>query len=176
LKTLYSAAALPIRAASAAAFSNSAQWYQSLTKPPLTPPNWIFGPVWTLLYAMIAVSILTFHFSGRQPTHSISDEENNADSNLSAECPSGKSGTKSVTALTLFHLMLNFSWSWLFFGIHSPSLALADILLLDLTLFKMIKVYRKRSRASALLLVPYLIWVLFATYLNLGFVILNTNK
>jgi len=124
-------------------------WYQELIKPSLTPPNWIFGPVWTLLYIMIACSIiLYFRASARE------------------QMP--------VTLIVLVvHLISNFAWTFLFFRLQSPFLALLDIIVLDLTLFFLLFLFWKVSTVAFALLVPYLLWVGFATYLNAGFYFLN---
>ena len=127
-------------------------WYQELIKPSLTPPNWIFGPVWTLLYIMIACSIiLYFRASARE------------------QMP--------VTLIVLVvHLISNFAWTFLFFRLQSPFLALLDIIVLDLTLFFLLFLFWKVSTVAFALLVPYLLWVGFATYLNAGFYFLNRRS
>jgi len=124
-------------------------WYQSLHRPPLTPPDWIFGPVWTVLYIMIALSIVLFV----------------------------KNRTRGTGLAPYFwiilHLLANFSWTALFFRLRSPGLALIDIVVLDISLIVMIHYFWKTSRTASILLWPYSVWVLFATYLNVAFYILN---
>ena len=75
-------------------------WYRQLQRPPLSPPDWIFSPVWTVLYVMIAVAIVLYY---RAPD---------------------KTWVKATTALLAAHLISNFIWTWLFFGLRSPGLAL----------------------------------------------------
>jgi tryptophan-rich sensory protein len=124
-------------------------WYESLHKPPLTPPNWIFSPVWTVLYISIAVSIFLY-FRSRPKPH------------------------LWLTGIVLVaHMFSNFIWTWLFFGLHSPPLALADIVFMDISLVVLIALFWKANRVAAGILVPYLLWILFATYLNLMFCVLN---
>jgi tryptophan-rich sensory protein len=125
-------------------------WYKTLNRPPLTPPDWIFGPVWTILYIMIALALLLFYKNRKN-----------------------SSSNSSLCALIVFHLVTNFSWTGLFFGLKAPGLALLDIILLDTSLGVIICSFWKKHRTSAILLIPYLIWVLFATYLNAGFYWLN---
>ncbi|GAB4266660.1 MAG: hypothetical protein Kow0029_00520 [Candidatus Rifleibacteriota bacterium] len=125
------------------------QWYEQLNRPPLTPPNWIFGPVWTVLYLMIASSIFIF-FKNR---------------------PAGANNL--VLVFLGIHLISNFIWTWLFFGLKAPGFALIDIVILDITLVYLIFSFWPVSKASAILLCPYLCWVLFATYLNAAFFWLN---
>lgn len=125
-------------------------WYQTLARPPLTPPNWIFGPVWTVLYAMIALAI--FRWALRKDDHFL------------------PARTWKVLVL---HLLANVCWTLFFFRMEAPALALADILLLDATLLWLLTVFRRECRASWWLMLPYGAWVLFATYLNAGFWWLN---
>ena len=124
-------------------------WYENLQRPALTPPNWVFGPVWTVLYIMIAVSIFLF-------------------------VKNHKTGSGfGIYFLIALHLIANVSWTALFFRLKSPGLALVDILLLDVSLILMIYWFWQTSRMASALLWPYLLWVLFATYLNVAFYVLN---
>jgi tryptophan-rich sensory protein len=124
-------------------------WYQQLTRPYLTPPNWVFGPAWTILYIMIAIAIIVYYQA------------------------SGKQHVLLTTIILAVHLIANFSWTPLFFGAQNPLLALLDILVLDVTLVVLIFLFWKASTIAAVLLIPYLFWVSFATYLNAGFYWLN---
>jgi translocator protein len=124
-------------------------WYTQLTRPPLTPPNWIFGPVWTVLYVMIAASIYIFVRKARP--------------NISP----------AMGLMIVFHVMSNLIWTPLFFTLQSPGWALLDILFLDISLLFLILKFWPMSRLSSKLLWPYGVWVLFATYLNIGFFVLN---
>jgi len=126
-------------------------WYPTLIKPPLTPPSWIFGPVWTVLYLMIALSVFLF-LRQVQVSERI-----------------------SLLVVLAVHLLANFAWTGLFFGLQSPPLALLDILVLDVTLILLVVNFWPVSKLSSILLWPYLGWVLFATYLNAGFLILNRS-
>jgi tryptophan-rich sensory protein len=124
-------------------------WYESLQRPALTPPNWVFGPVWAVLYIMIAVSIFLF-------------------------IKNHKTGAGfGIYVLIAFHLIANFSWTALFFRLQSPILALIDIFFLDISLVLIIYCFWKARRIASILLWPYLLWVLFATYLNFAFYVLN---
>jgi benzodiazapine receptor len=124
-------------------------WYETLQRPRLTPPDWVFGPVWTVLYVMIAVSIFLFIRKYKS--------ENGY----------------GIYALIVLHLIFNFFWTGVFFGLKAPGLALIDIILLDISLVFMIRYFWQADVLSSILLWPYLIWVLFATYLNASFYILN---
>ena len=127
------------------------QWYPTLTKPPLTPPDWVFGPVWITLYVMMAVAIwLTWN-----------------------RLPDAGRLMQPVIWLFAAQLILNAAWSIVFFGMQSPVGGMFIIvplfLLILLTLVRMAPV----SPAAAWLMVPYLAWVGFATWLNGGIAWLN---
>jgi tryptophan-rich sensory protein len=124
-------------------------WYEGLKKPPLTPPNWIFGPIWTMIYLMIATSL--YLYLRTKP----------------------KQRPEATVILLIIHLISNFIWTALFFTLRSPLLALIDIFVLDLSLVVLIFFFQKTNRMAAALLLPYGLWVGFATYLNLGFYLLN---
>jgi tryptophan-rich sensory protein len=125
-------------------------WYSSLVRPPGTPPNWVFGPVWTTLYAMIGISFaLIWH-----------------------RHPQSLGRTKLTYAFSL-QLFLNLLWTPVFFGAHQIELALLVIILLWIAIFLTIREFKKISPPAAALLAPYLIWVSYATYLNVGYAVLN---
>lgn len=117
-------------------------WYQSLNKPFFNPPGWVFGPVWTLLYIMIGISLY-----------------------LIIE----KDWKKYKIALTFFgiQLFLNGLWSFLFFGLQMPMLAFVEIILLWIFILLTIIWSYRISKLASYLLMPYLAWVSFATVLNL---------
>jgi len=123
-------------------------WYENLNKPFFTPPNWLFSPVWTLLYIMMGVSLYLVWISKSKPK-------------------------KSVIALFMIQLLLNFGWTASFFGLKNLGLALLIIIVLWLCLVVLIRWFYKISRTSAYLLVPYLLWISFAGLLNLAILILN---
>jgi translocator protein len=118
------------------------EWYERLRKPSWRPPNWLFAPVWTVLYLMIA-------FSGWLVWRS-----------------AGFGG--ATTALTLYaiQLLFNAAWTPVFFGLHRPNLGFATILALWLSIVAMIAAFAPLNGASALLMIPYLAWVSFAALLN----------
>lgn len=124
-------------------------WYDSLNKPFFTPPNWLFGPAWTVLYLAVAVSgWLVWR-------------------------ERGFAGARTAMILFSVQLVLNFLWSVVFFGLRSPGWGLVEILVLWVFILLTILAFRPISRPAALLLVPYLAWVTFATALNAGIWWLN---
>jgi len=124
-------------------------WYASLTRPSYAPPNWVFGPVWTVLYLMIAVSGWLVWIS-----------------------PKSRYKRAAMTAFGV-QLVLNAAWSALFFGLHQSGWALAEICGLWLAILTTIILFRRLSIPAARLLVPYFAWVSFAAVLNYGFWSLN---
>jgi tryptophan-rich sensory protein len=122
--------------------SSVEDWYPGLIKPPWNPPAAIFGPVWTLLYAMMAVA--AWQVWRRREAGDVR------------------------LALSLFgvQLALNALWSVLFFGLRQPGLAVAEIVLLWLAIAATIRAFHPFSRVAAWLLLPYLAWVSFAAVLN----------
>lgn len=124
-------------------------WYAALTKPAWTPPNWVFGPVWSLLYLLMAIAAwLVWR---------------------------GIGFPRAASALNLFavQLVLNVCWSAIFFGAHRPGLAFVEILLLWLLILATMIAFRSVSRAAAWLMAPYLVWVAFAAGLNFSIWRLN---
>ena len=119
--------------------------YQGLNLPALSPPATVFGPVWILLYLMIGIVAYLI---------------------LRDATP----GTQKNTSLALFgsQLLLNFIWSIVFFGANAYWFGLVIIILLDLIVLTCILAYRRFSPLAAYLLIPYFVWLLFATYLTIG--------
>jgi tryptophan-rich sensory protein len=115
------------------------EWYAGLAKPPFNPPNWIFAPVWTLLYIMVAVA--GWRTLQRGPR-------------------------SAAMAVWFIQLALNFVWSPVFFGAHRIGAALVIVAALLATIIAFIVICWPRDRAAALLFTPYAAWVAFATLLN----------
>lgn len=126
-------------------------WYASLAKPVFNPPNFLFGPVWTLLFILIGISLFYILEHGVEK----------------------KKVPKKAILLFLAQMFLNVSWSILFFGFKSPILGFIDIIFLDFTVLYTILEYHKIRREAAYLLIPYILWILFATILNFSIMILN---
>lgn len=124
-------------------------WYAMLIKPPLNPPNWVFAPVWTTLYALMAIAVWLI-WRTRPSRCRISGMR-----------------------LFLVQLLFNLLWSWIFFGRHQIATAVADIVLLWIAILLCILNFKKMSHTAAWLMAPYLAWVTFAAYLNLAIWRLN---
>ena len=122
-------------------------WYASLNKPIFNPPNWVFAPVWTTLYIMIGIAggVITNNYKQSSTTF----------------------------WLYVIQLLLNFSWSFVFFGAHMIGLALINIVLLWFVILLTILSASKHSKSASLLLLPYWLWVSFASILNFSLLLLN---
>lgn len=125
-------------------------WYLALQKPFFSPPNWIFAPVWTALYILMGIAAYLVWEKGLK-----------------------KKTVVFALKLFLLQLFLNFLWSVIFFGLHLPGVALGEIILLLIAIFMTLKTFLPINTYAAWLLVPYLLWVSFATVLNLAIVLLN---
>jgi len=125
-------------------------WYTFLQKPAFNPPNWLFGPVWTLLYILIGISAYLVWQKRDESLVYI-----------------------NAKYTYIFQLLFNFSWSIVFFGLHQIFMALTIIMALWLSILVTIFYFGKLSRTAAWLLVPYLLWVSFASLLNYYIYLLN---
>lgn len=130
--------------------SSIASWYSGVNKPSFNPPNWIFGPVWISLYTLMGIaSYLVWQKRGENPL--------------------------AKTALIIFfvHLVFNALWSIIFFGLHSPMWAFFEIIILWIMILVLIALFYKIDKRAAYLLVPYILWVSFASVLNFSIWRLN---
>jgi len=124
-------------------------WYKTLNKPPYNPPSWVFKPVWMVLYLMMAVSFFIMLFSTQEKS-------------------------KTLPILFFFiQLGFNFSWTPVFFGMHKMKLGFVIILLTIFFLLLTIVSFYPISKMASILLIPYLLWLLYAGFLNYQLVKLN---
>jgi tryptophan-rich sensory protein len=119
-------------------------WYPTLLKPVFNPPNWVFAPVWTVLYIMMGIA-------GGLVWNKIETNE---------------ASVKSAFKFFIIQLALNALWSFIFFYLHNPFLALVEIILLWLMIYETYNQFKKIDSKAGMLLLPYLAWVSFATLLN----------
>lgn len=126
-------------------------WYVTLNKPSFSPPNYLFAPVWTILYILMGISLYLV-WKKKNPSTSL---------------------RTGVPAVFWIQLILNASWSIIFFGMRNPALALVDIIVLWIVILLTIKSFYKINKFAGQLLFPYLVWVSFASILNLAIILLN---
>ena len=124
-------------------------WYHTLVKPPLVPPDMIFGLVWTVLYLLIGLAAALVFYKGIEDQH------------------------HTAVWLLGVQLLLNALWTPVFFGMHNLPLALAVVVLMLAEGFFMHRAFKKHSKLAAIMLWPYWLWLSFATYLTAGFLMLN---
>lgn len=124
-------------------------WYAEINKASFNPPGWVFGPAWTILYLLMGISLYLVWIT------------------------SGSSLWKWGIGIFVAQLVLNFLWSIFFFGMHAPLLAFVDIILLWIAILANIILFWQINPTAAYLLIPYILWVSFASVLNLFVVILN---
>jgi len=127
---------------------NIPTWYRGLVKPPLNPPNWIFAPVWTLLFCLMGIAfylILTTKNKHRN----------------------------QAILIFVVQFIFNILWSLLFFGLQSPLYGLICIYLLWILIYINILIFMRINKNAGMLLIPYLVWVSFASYLNFSIYLLN---
>jgi len=128
----------------------SMDWYQTLQKPLFTPPGWVFGPVWTVLYLLMGISFFLVLQKG----------------------PTAAAG-KTATACFILQIIFNAMWTPIFFGFRQPLIAFGDIVILWLAVLATVGSFYKVSKIAAILLVPYVLWVSFAMVLNAMICTLN---
>ncbi len=142
MAALFSWLALTFCASATAVFVTTGGWYAALNKPAWNPPSWLFGPAWTLLYTLMAVAAWLVWKQG------------------------GWKSQKKALSLYLLQWALNALWTPLFFGLHLPGPAFAELLALDLAVLATLRAFWPVSRPAAWLLVPYACWIAFASALN----------
>lgn len=125
-------------------------WYAGIVKPALNPPAWVFGPVWTTLFVFMGIAAFLVWKKGLEHRE-----------------------VKIALGVFLGQLVLNTLWSIIFFGLHSPGGALVEIVFLWLAILVTIIIFAKISKLAAWFLVPYILWVSFAMYLNYAIYMLN---
>jgi benzodiazapine receptor len=121
-------------------------WYSEIILPSFNPPSWVFAPVWTTLYILMAIAIWRVWI---------------------------KSLNTEILKIYFYHLFFNAIWSIIFFGFHLPFFALIDLSIIILFVIYLAHAYKKFDQSSFYLTIPYILWILYAFVLNLSIVILN---
>ena len=131
-------------------FPSIPSWYAGLVKPELAPPNWVFGPVWITLFTLMGIAAFLVWQKGRR-----------------------RKATRPALMVFFAQLMLNSMWSVLFFGLQDPRAAFVEIVALWGAILAMILLFWRIHKTAAWLLIPYILWVTFAGYLNYAIWLLN---
>ena len=122
-------------------------WYSLLNKPIFNPPDWVFGPVWTILYLLMTISIWMYWHSKNKEMNTI--------------------------YIYFIHIVFNTTWSVVFFGLHQILLALIVLLILIILIIILILKFKRVNKVSSYLMIPYLLWSCYALFLNFNLYILN---
>ncbi len=122
-------------------------WYSTILKPDFSPPDWVFAPVWTILYLLMSVAIWNVWLK--------------------------TNGNKNLVFLYIAHLIFNTTWSIIFFGFHNMTLALLNLIVIIMFIVILILKYKNISSLSAIIMIPYLLWTCYALILNTSLIILN---
>lgn len=141
---------LAVGAVSAALTSNAMMAFQMVTKPPLSPPGWLFPIVWTLLYTLMGIASYRVYQKG-------------------VDVPE----VQDALGTYFLQLIVNFFWSIFFFSLEWYLFSFIWLLVLWILILRMILQFKKIDSTAAYLMIPYLLWVTFAGYLNLGIYLLN---
>ena len=152
---------------------NIESWYAGLTKPALNPPAWVFDPVWTTLYFLMGVALFLVWKRNFKISHSLLANDKKPWNPWSRRLWRGNLQTFNVIAIFTVQYILNIVWSWIFFGMHLPNVAFFVILALWFSILFTIMNFYRVSKPAAWLLVPYILWVSFAAYLNLAIWLIN---
>lgn len=137
--------------ATTAVFVETGAWYASLNRPAWTPPSWVFGPVWAILYLLMGVAAWRVWMKRGF----------------------GDRAARLALALFLVHLVFNAAWTLLFFGAHLLTAAAVEIVSLWLMIVALVALFWRIDRVAGYLLIPYLLWVSYAVTLSVGFAVMN---
>ena len=124
---------------------NVLSWYADITRPSFSPPNWVFGPVWTFLYAIMSAAVWNVWNKVKENNKSL--------------------GIK-IVSIYFFHLLVGASWSFVFFGLHQIFLGFVVIIIIISFILYLMKLYWQISRISTFIMIPYLAWSCYALVLN----------
>ena len=148
-------------------------WYATIMKPPLNPPNWIFAPVWTAIFILMGISLYLVWSERFVVKNELKIPKRRVWNNWSGKLLSGKWQKANIILIFILQLILNVLWSIIFFGAHSPGAAFFELLMLWFAIIFTIINFCRVSKTAALLLLPYILWVSFAAILNYFIWILN---
>ncbi len=148
-------------------------WYKGLNKPFFSPPNWVFGPVWTIIFILMGISLYLVWLKKWKVENELRIKNRGTWNKLSRKFFSGSWQKANIILIFSIQLLLNILWSVIFFRNHSVGLAFFELLMLWFAiLFTIVNFYRV-SKTAAFLLIPYILWVSFAGALNLVIFLIN---
>ncbi len=148
-------------------------WYKTLVKPVFNPPNWIFAPVWTILFILMGISLYLVWNKNFEIKNEFKNKNLKACNFLSEKFWKGDWQKANIIIIFAVQLFLNILWSVIFFGRHLPGVAFFELIALWFSILYTIINFYRVSKTAAYLLLPYILWVSFAGFLNLFIWILN---
>jgi tryptophan-rich sensory protein len=148
-------------------------WFQFLTKPSFAPPDWLFSPVWIILYLLMGISLYIVWLKKFNVRISKEAKQKKIWNPISAKLLVGSWREENIIAIFALQLILNILWSVIFFGLKSPGAAFFEIIMLWFAILYTIINFYRVSKIAGLLQIPYLIWVSFAAFLNYSIWMLN---
>jgi translocator protein len=148
-------------------------WYYFLVKPSFNPPNWLFAPVWTILFLLMGVSFYLVWVKKWSPREGAEYSAKKAWNPVSEKLWTGSWKEENTFMIFVLQLVLNILWSVIFFGLRSPGAAFFEILMLWFAILYTIVNFYRVSKTAAYLFVPYILWVSFAAFLNFSIWRLN---
>ncbi len=149
-------------------------WYFFLEKPFFSPPNWVFAPVWTVLFLLMGISLYLVWTKNWKVQVPENESAKKAWNPVSTKLWSGSWREENAVAIFVLQLVLNILWSVIFFGLKSPGPAFFEILMLWFAILYTIINFYRISKSASFLLLPYILWVTFAAVLNLAVWMLNS--
>ncbi len=141
-------------------------WYASLEKPVFSPPNWVFAPVWTILFLLMGISLYLVWLKNWNVKAPENESVKKAWNPISTKLWLGSWKEENAVAIFVLQMVLNILWSIIFFGLKSPAAAFVEILMLWFAILYTIVNFYRISKLAAYLLIPYIIWVSLAAVLN----------
>lgn len=148
-------------------------WYITLNKTTLNPPNWVFGPVWTMLFLLMGISLYLVWSKKFIVEYNLKTSKIKAWNPWFQKFWSGSWQKINVILIFATQLFLNILWSIIFFGLHQPGVAFFELLMLWVAILYTIMNFYRISKPASYLLIPYILWVTFAGFLNYSIWMLN---
>jgi translocator protein len=148
-------------------------WYYFLNKPSFSPPSWLFAPVWTILFLLMGIALYLAWSKDFTANILPNQTEKKAWNKISEKLWLGSWREENAALIFIIQLVLNIFWSVIFFGLKSPGFAFVEILMLWFAILYTIVNFYRISKTSACLLIPYLLWVSFAAFLNFSVWLIN---
>lgn len=148
-------------------------WYEKIERPTWTPPNWVFGPVWTTLYLLLGISSYLIYKSDQEIATQEIETQNTEESHCTSFGPKKETDRKDSLILFAVNIFLNWIWTPIFFGLHQVAVAFFVIIALDAVVLYMMMLFFRIKKIAGFMIIPYMTWLTLATCLNISVWSLN---